>query len=357
MSQNGVKKPMGGGPTPPPKLPKFEFWGDLKRKEMPRPEMIINGLPRGSVALLQAVTNVGKTTLALNLAVSLATGREFYPLCEAGPPRKILFIDYETPEAMFQDDLNVMSRRLSEEEIRLLDQNFRSYCFMRTDDDRELILENEDLWKHLALTAREWRADMIVIDPVSLAFPNVDENDNTSITSKMHGPLRSIVKMSGAALLFTHHVGKEKSEEGRARVGAYRSRGGSSIGGLARLILDLDTYSETGVGHVTLSCQKVKGKSEPTVDLALDLDTRWFVAQKKIKDPMEKKYERMIEVIEEEGREMKREEIWIKTTGIFGSKETLDRYLERGLKEGKLVKVRSGVYQARQVVRPIGGVA
>lgn len=337
-------------------LPTFDLWEKTEKMEIPKPEMIINGLPRGSVALLQAVTNVGKTTLALNLAISLATGREFYPLCGAGPPRKVIFIDYETPLSMFKDDVTTMSSILSEEERELLRKNFRSYCFMQQDDKQELILEHAKHQDLLVEQARTWGTDLIIIDPISLAFPSIDENDNTSVTSKIHAPLRSIVKKSGAALLFSHHVGKEKSEEGKARVGAYRSRGGSSIGGLARLILDLDNYSEMGVGLARLSCQKVKGISEPTVDMDLDLETRWFTAERKTKTAVQTKYELMLDALREHGREIKRKELFLKLGGIFKSEETLDRYLERGIESGEVIKAGHGTYRALEMVTPIGAV-
>src|SRR4051812_14745263 len=61
-------------------------FGELQELELAESEAIILGLLRGQTGMLCGVTNKGKTTLARNLAISLACGREFLPFTERRDP-------------------------------------------------------------------------------------------------------------------------------------------------------------------------------------------------------------------------------------------------------------------------------
>jgi RecA-family ATPase len=55
------------------------LWSDFKSQRFPEAERIIFGLRRGNVGLLVAETEIGKTTLSLNLCLTLAANRLFPP--------------------------------------------------------------------------------------------------------------------------------------------------------------------------------------------------------------------------------------------------------------------------------------
>lgn len=329
-------------------------WGQLRGITMAEPEYILTGLIRGEVGMLQAVTNVGKTTLALNLSICLATGRPYNGLVEAGTPRKILYLDYETSITATRLDLETMENALTEAEKELFRQNFFIYNFQNPDSE-DLILTEEGKMEFLASLIGKLGVDLVIIDPISLAFPGVDEQSNADVMNKIMRPLQAMPKTCGSpSILFLHHIGKEKSEEG-AKVGrneAYRSRGASSFATLSRLILQLDKRISGNTPEIHLSFIKSKMANEPK-PMVIDLDgeSRWFSVIRSGEPVKETPTEALVRAVTELGGEAKRAEILIKAGSIV-SQSTIDRHLAKAVEVGELVKPHGtyGVYHLPNLV-------
>lgn len=329
-------------------------WGELEGLQMTEPEYILKGLIRGEVGMLQAVTNVGKTTLALNLSICLATGRPYNGLVEAGQPRKILYLDYETPLTATKLDLETMQQALTEVECALFRQNFFIYNFQNPDSE-DLILTEEGKTEFLAGLIRKTQADLVIIDPISLAFPGVDEQSNADVMNKIMRPLQALPKTCGSpSILFLHHIGKEKSEEGAksGRNEAYRSRGASSFATLSRLILQLDRRISGHLAETHLSFIKSKMANEPRpMVIELDGESRWFTVVRTTDEEAETPIQAVVRAVRELDGEAKRAEILIKAGGAV-SLSTLDRYLAKAVELGELVKPPGtfGVYHLPNLV-------
>jgi replicative DNA helicase len=82
--------------------------------EFEEPEQILFGVHRGEVAGLMAVTNYGKSTLLYNTTLSIAAGERLWPLASIVPkPRRVLYVDSESPASRAKADLQTMIRGIS----------------------------------------------------------------------------------------------------------------------------------------------------------------------------------------------------------------------------------------------------
>lgn len=250
------------------------LWRDFRGMKFPRYETILFGLRRGNVGLLLAETEVGKTTLALNLSVTLAAGKTFPPFINEPRPRRIMYVDGESTRAEFQTDINTMTRDWSDDERAILDDNLLVLC------DEELKGELLNLAKpnHMATVkeaAQKFQPDLTVIDTMAALYDLQDENSNTEVKRVVMQPLKLLAREAEGAVLLAHHVGKPRGEEGNASTRAYRGRGASNFGALARSAVNL-VGDRNDVGRVKLSVSKAKGYRLKDVVMRLDEDARWF---------------------------------------------------------------------------------
>jgi KaiC/GvpD/RAD55 family RecA-like ATPase len=252
------------------------LWGDFKRQKFPLAELIVFGIRRGNVGLLVAETNVGKTTLALNVGLTLAADRTFPPIVEAQRGGlRVMYIDGESTRTELQEDVMRMLFGWSFTERVLVDRNLLLLCDEEFDDEA-LDLANA---RHRAIVrraAREFRPDLIVVDTLAVLFNLENENDNAEMKKSVISPLKSLAKEVNAAVLLAHHIGKPRSEEGNIRSHAYSGRGASNFGALARSVVVLTAPDKTDKARVILSLQKAKGYRLKDVTLRLDDDARWF---------------------------------------------------------------------------------
>jgi 5S rRNA maturation endonuclease (ribonuclease M5) len=245
---------------------------DLLHADIATSEEIIFGIARGQVGELVSVTNVGKTTLMLNSALSLASGQLFYPLInEISEPKKVLWLDFESRGDEIRKDLKLMLHGVSN--TTLVRKNFVPVVDAFIGDEPLCLTWSKHLHYVLA-KARAIRPDLIVIDTVSSAFYLSDENSNAEIRSKVMSVLYKLAREANAAVLFAHHEGK-KNESGSGER-AYSGRGASAFGGLSRAVFNLERDEKRGSGYVTLRCSKIKGKPFEPLLLKLNFDSRWF---------------------------------------------------------------------------------
>ena len=86
--------------------------------------------------------------------------------------------------------------------------------------------------------ARRCNADIIIVDTLTAAFGIENENDNAEgsrITKKLTG----LAQRLNCVILFLHHIGKAKQEDGRTVEAVHRGRGASSYSGFSHAIFNL----------------------------------------------------------------------------------------------------------------------
>lgn len=248
-------------------------WGALKNRAFAEGEKIIATLERGECGMMVALPSAGKTTLSLNLALSLITGREFAPLTPPdAPPRRVLILDAETSKARWQRDVWRMTAGFTEDELSLIDDHL--HVIAEAEIAGEAVTLSDPT--HLGIVARaamSVQPDLIVIDTLSQFFVLFDENANAEAARKVWRPLQKLARMTRAAILVLHHYGKAGDNTDTAAV--YRGRGASASGGAARFIMLLKPQP-SDPDTVTLVNAKAKGLLFEDVKFRLDREARWF---------------------------------------------------------------------------------
>jgi RecA-family ATPase len=248
-------------------------WRELSSRQFNDVEKIIFGMYRGNVGTMFAVTNKGKTTMTLNIALSMAAGRTFYPFVKEHPGgRKVMFIDGESTLPELKADLELMMRDWSQSERELVEQNLHVVCDEEINDEPINLSEPEHL-AAITEAAREFEPDLIIVDTLSALFTLRDENNNSEIKKVVMQPLKNLAREANAVVWMLHHIGK-KNEDGKSTVGAYAGRGGSNIGGLSRVTANL-TQDKMDAERVVFELTKAKGFRLKPVLMQLNHDSRW----------------------------------------------------------------------------------
>lgn len=180
-----------------------------KVREEPEPTIIWNGIVQGSKGLIVGVSKTGKTTLAENIAISIAVGRkEFCGYELSGIPEKVLFINLE-------ESYRVKSRRnlkqiaiLSQDEKELFSMNY-----MSTPIDFPEFLITDENWTDLSDYIMDTDAKYVFIDSLSHMFEGQIETSEPAI--RFVKKFRKFISSSNKTIIVVHHntKGNEKPIE------------------------------------------------------------------------------------------------------------------------------------------------
>ena len=152
------------------------------------PDALAYGIRRGEISQIAGVTNAGKSTVALNLSLALAANGIFPPfITKAAPPRRVLYIDFEATRTLFREHLKGMLQGVGN--IELAEGNFIP-CVDALVRGKPLDLSRRDHMNFITDSAVEARADLIVIDPIGVAFDLSNENNNAEVTKRVIKPLK-----------------------------------------------------------------------------------------------------------------------------------------------------------------------
>lgn len=258
-----------------------ESWlnlGEFLDSDFPLVEEVMKHIEKGTLTQFCAPTNVGKTTLLLNASISVAAGQAFPPLIpEAGMPRRVLYVDFETGKGKFQETVRKMLSRppyTSSDVLGLVRANLLPLV------DTEvglvpLVLSDERHLDYVQRRAQSFGADLIVIDNTSAGFQIESDNNNSEVAGRILLPLKNLAKRTGAAVILVHHTGKS-TEGSRNTVDAMIGRGASNFANLSRTIYVLTPAKEIGEGFVVLHNTKNKGgKLLEPVTLRRDFQMLW----------------------------------------------------------------------------------
>jgi hypothetical protein len=243
---DAIRRALGLPEKPPVQKgenPLVSSWREFSTTHFEVREKIISELEVGEVGMLFASTDVGKTTLSLNLSLMLAAGGAFEPLVEKKDGgRRVLYVDGESREARLQADIRQMLRGRGDNEKILVDQNLFLACDTSLEGE-QLDLTKHKHWKWLEDQATRLKPALIVLDTMVGLFSLNNENDNSEVSRKVMRPLAKLASDTGAAILLLHHIGK-LSEDAQGGTKAYRGRGASAFGAAARLVLLLKPDSK-----------------------------------------------------------------------------------------------------------------
>lgn len=223
------------------------------------------------IAVIQAATNAGKTTLLRNVALCMAAGRAFHPFYEGSRPVKIGYFDFENDAQDVQKDLRIMFDVFSDDEKANLKKNF--IVVPKGLMAGEMFQFNtHEKWANELIESN--KIEFILVDNVSAAYDLNDENSNAEVTKKVIKPLLKMAYKGDCAFLFAHHYGKTKNELESA--GVHAGRGASALQALSRTVINM--FGDVSKGEtVTVECAKRKTDGGRNYREVFRLESdRWF---------------------------------------------------------------------------------
>ena len=170
----------------------------------PELDFVIPGFLAGTVGCLYAPGGVGKSFLALEMALGVA-GVDLLGLSPHHPTGQTLYIALEDPEIILRRRLHAIGSHLSVAQREVVAEHLELLPMLGSPFD----LEDGRCadW----LTARAEGVRLVIIDTFSRSHSS-DESSN----NEMAGLLRILERIgasTGAAILFLHHVNKSSGRE------------------------------------------------------------------------------------------------------------------------------------------------
>lgn len=194
-------------------------WADFAQHDPPPVHCLVPGFLPGTLGLLTAPTNTGKTWAALYLAISVATGiglNPDWPVDVSGP---VTYVNAEDPPPIIHHRVRQLA---SASPLQRMDASVR-FLFPRHRDMRLVILDrgNRPVLDPRVQQRLEQIADhqsLLILDPLN-KFYAVDENSNFHMNSVIDA-LSVIAHRANCAILLVHHEGKKGDSRGASAITA-----------------------------------------------------------------------------------------------------------------------------------------
>ncbi|MFN7765994.1 MAG: AAA family ATPase, partial [Planctomycetaceae bacterium] len=161
---------------------------------LPRP-FVIEGLFRaGQVATAVNASKSGKSWMMLQLALSVASGRDFLGMRTSPGPVVLIDLELQAEDLSFRLATVARAMGLSESVLKDVEPHHVRGKGATVDD--------------IAGAAHQWKGvKVILVDPLYKTLGDADENSNSDM-ARVFDALAKTAEDSGAAVLVTHHQSK-----------------------------------------------------------------------------------------------------------------------------------------------------
>ena len=243
---------------------------------LPEPSYLVDGmLPDRGVGHMVGKSYAGKTFVALDLALSLAQGRDTWfghRIVEGG-----CRVAYVAMEGGFDLGQRVDAWTAHNGPVPADRMNFLV-------EEPEFSLMTKEGLDFLEYLSTDYRPGLLIIDTQALAAPGLDENDNAKMSDLM-GACKNISTFTGAHVMLVHHAGYS----------AERARGASS----QYASMDVSFYVNTTKDEKSKTLKMTKLKAGPLVDeMAFTLEKSQNSVVVQAADPLELLDEEYPELVE-----------------------------------------------------------
>lgn len=187
-------------------------------------EWLIGGLwPSQGVGIIAAEPKCGKTWLAMEMAISVASGMPCLGEFQVPSTAPVLFFNAEDGEHIQRDRLaNIMRAK------GLSSQDVSNLKIVRSENLRLDIDEDINALRELVAKTS---SKLLILDPF-VRLHRIDEN-NSGAVAELLGRLRAIQRDFGTAVILVHHLKKS---------GGRNARGGSKLRGSSEFFAWGDSY-------------------------------------------------------------------------------------------------------------------
>jgi ABC-type dipeptide/oligopeptide/nickel transport system ATPase component len=187
----------------------------------PVPWILEGWMARREVICLAGESSVGKSMLAMQLALCLVSGRKFLGEIEVqGAPYRVLYVDEENNARLVEHRLRKVARGL---EIKLGDLVNDRLMYVSGND---LNFDNGSNLDAFRKTVAGFRPDVIVLDSL-VRFHGQEENSNMAMASFFSRVIKKTAIDYDAGFVILHHLSKPSKERGASI--SLRLRGASDL--------------------------------------------------------------------------------------------------------------------------------
>lgn len=213
-------------------------------------------ITNGMAAAILGAGGIGKSRLALCLAIAQITGQQFCGMRTHGPPRDWLFIGNENSKTRIKSDLEAMTACLDSVDLDLLQEHL-SIQVQESVDDCILDLTDESGRRKWRSTLAEYRPDVLVIDPFEALVS--DSCDSKAIRAAMTG-LQQLTKSYNlnTAIIYVHHARTGASNTAQAvGYGANNfAKGSKTFYSICRFVINVAQGDAEDRSKIVLACGK-----------------------------------------------------------------------------------------------------
>lgn len=256
----------------PPRL--FMTGGELLDLELPPQRWLLEGLiDEGGGTLLLGKTGLGKSSLSLQLALAIASGRPFLDVFPTGDPKKVVFFQAENTIRINQRRLRDFAHAAGISEHYVRDNilfahnkkpNTRTYGKILNYRGEPQI----EFLDYIRAVMEQTQAKVMVVDPLS-SYAGCPENSNDLMRIAVD-IISELADEFEATPIVLHHEGKAGSgNDTQEYETTYASRGASSVPDWATQILQVKKIKKED-GIYDLTWGKVRDGTKP-VDTKLRL--------------------------------------------------------------------------------------
>jgi hypothetical protein len=204
LGASGAPKPANDATPPPARTSRFYSAADLQGRDVPPREWLVQGLvPNRTVTLFGGDGGTGKSLLALQLAVSVATERQW--IGRDVTPGRVIFMSAEDDEDELHRRLNdilIAEGRCYGDASGLTLRSLAGEDALLAVEGQMRLLETE-LFKELEARAEADAPALIVIDTLADVYP-ANENDRAKVRQFI-AILRGLaIKRRCAVILLAH---------------------------------------------------------------------------------------------------------------------------------------------------------
>lgn len=188
------------------------------------------------LACVIANGGVGKSWFLLQLAISIAGGKDFLKLKNPNPPTPVLYVSGEEDRDDIHRRTHAIKKSYRGDDIQQECNSNLSFVCVNGQD--AVIARHTRMHELIKDFAKKNKGGLIILDPF-IRFFNGDENNSTAVTRFIE-ILEDIV-LSGTTLIFSHHTNKLLSTESSQNA----ARGSSAIIDATRWALVMHKISKS----------------------------------------------------------------------------------------------------------------
>jgi len=189
---------------------------DFVRLQLPAREFIVEGLlATNSLAMLAAWRGIGKTMVAMYLAVEVARSEGRFFEWSIPKPRRVLYVDGEMPAAELQERLQKFAGNEPLERLDILASEHFYQQILAPLNLADPVHQAKflALLEQLAQLGRQ--PELIVLDNKSALSTGTDENSNSE--QDIFLAFLRLLRHRGHTVLLVHHAGKGGDQRGASR--------------------------------------------------------------------------------------------------------------------------------------------